>query len=324
MNKKIGVILAVALIALLAMGTVSAGWFDFLGGGSSDNKVTIGYLPSDHDAALFVADQQGLYKAKGIETELVQFNNGGDLMTAMASGKVDVGYVGISPVLSSVEKGVPVKVISAAQNEGSGIVISNNSGISSAADLNGKNVATPGEATIQYVLLNYYLKNNGLAMDKVNSSAMKTPSINDAINTNTIDAGVTFQPFVSTSEANGNKVLATSKDILPGHPCCVVVASQDLIDKKPDTVKDIVAIHENATKFINDNVKENASAVVDLLPSDIVSNKTVEANSLASFPFLSGLNDTYKANVDAFMQLEVDLGILNNTIPHEKLFWEGK
>ena len=69
MNKKIGIILAVALIALLAMGTVSAGLFDFLGGGSSDNKVTIGYLPSDHDAALFVADQQGLYKAKGIETE---------------------------------------------------------------------------------------------------------------------------------------------------------------------------------------------------------------------------------------------------------------
>ena len=324
MNKKIGVILAVALIALLAMGTVSAGWFDFLGGGSSDNKVTIGYLPSDHDAALFVADQQGLYKAKGIETELVQFNNGGDLMTAMASGKVDVGYVGISPVLSSVEKGVPVKIISAAQTEGSGIIISNNSGITSAADLSGKNVATPGEASIQYALLSYYLKNNGLAMDKVNASAMKTPSINDAINANTLDAGVTFQPFVSTSEASGNKVLATSHDILPGHPCCVVVASQDLIDKKPDTVKDIVAIHENATKFINDNVKNNPSEVVKLLPSDIVSNKDVEAKSLASFPFISGLNDTYKANVDAFMKLEVDLGIINNTIPHEKLFWEGK
>ncbi len=323
MNKKIGVILAVALIALLAMGSVSAGWFDFLGG-DSGNKVTIGYLPSDHDSALFVADAQGLYKQKGIETELVQFNNGGDLMTAMASGKVDVGYVGISPVLSSVEKGVPVKIISAAQNEGSGIIISNNSGISSASDLSGKNIATPGEASIQYVLLNYYLNSTGLSMDKVNASAMKTPSINDAIRTNTIDAGVTFQPFVSSSEAAGNGVLARSSDILPNHPCCVVVASQDLIDKHPDTVKNIVAIHENATNFINDNVKNNASAVVDLLPKDIVSDKNVEANSLASFPFISGLNDTYKANVDSFMQLEVDLGILNNTIPHDKLYWEGK
>ena len=323
MNKKIGVILAVVLIALLAMGSVSAGWFDFLGG-DSGNKVTIGYLPSDHDSALFVADAQGLYKQKGIETELVQFNNGGDLMTAMASGEVDVGYVGISPVLSSVEKGVPVKIISAAQNEGSGIIVSNESGIAAASDLSGKNIATPGEASIQYVLLNYYLNSTGLSIDEVNASAMKTPSINDAINTNTIDAGVTFQPFVSTSEAAGNGVLATSADILPNHPCCVVVASQDLIDNNPDTVKAIVEIHENATQFINDNIDENASAVVDLLPEDIVSNADVEADSLASFPFLSGLDDDYKANVDSFMQLEVDLGILNQTISHDVLFWEGK
>ena len=319
MNKKIGVILVIAFIALIAMGTVSAGWFDFLGGGNS-NKVTIGYLPSDHDSALFVADQQGLYKEKGIETELVQFNNGGDLMTAMASGKVDVGYVGISPVLSSVEKGVPVKIISAAQNEGSGVIVSSNSGINSAADLNGKNVATPGEASIQYVLLNILLKNNGLSIDKVNSSAMKTPSIKS----NTLDAGVTFQPFVSSSEADGNKVLMNSSQISPNHPCCVVVASQDLIDKNPDLVKNITAIHENATNYINENVQNNASSVVKLLPKDIVSNEDVEAKSLASFPFLSGLNDTYKANVDAFMKVEVDLGILNSTIPHDKLYWEGK
>lgn len=323
MNKKIGVILVIAFIALIAMGTASAGWFDFLGGGNS-NKVTIGYLPSDHDSALFVADQQGLYKEKGIETELVQFNNGGDLMTAMASGKVDVGYVGISPVLSSVEKGVPVKIISAAQNEGSGVIVSSNSGINSAADLNGKNVATPGEASIQYVLLNILLKNNGLSIDKVNSSAMKTPSINDAIKSNTLDAGVTFQPFVSSSEADGNKVLMNSSQISPNHPCCVVVASQDLIDKNPDLVKNITAIHENATNYINENVQNNVSSVVKLLPKDIVSNEDVEAKSLASFPFISGLNDTYKANVDAFMKVEVDLGILNSTIPHDKLYWEGK
>ena len=115
-------------------------------------------MPSDHDAALFVADQQGLYKDKNISYELVQFNNGGDLMTAMASGDVDVGYVGITPVLSSAAAGVPVKVISAAQTEGSGIVVTSESGISDANDLSGKTIATPGEASIQHVLLASYLK----------------------------------------------------------------------------------------------------------------------------------------------------------------------
>ena len=113
MNKKYTFVLALFLAIFLVMGSASAGFLDFLGGGNE--TVTIGYLPSDHDAALFVADAQGKYAENGIETELVQFNNGGDLMTALASGDVDVGYVGISPVLSSAAAGVPVKVISAAQ-----------------------------------------------------------------------------------------------------------------------------------------------------------------------------------------------------------------
>jgi polar amino acid transport system substrate-binding protein len=40
MNKKIGFILAMVLIAFLVMGTASAGLFDFLGGGNNTAKVT--------------------------------------------------------------------------------------------------------------------------------------------------------------------------------------------------------------------------------------------------------------------------------------------
>ena len=323
MNRKITFVLVLALAAFLVMGSASAGLFDFLGGG--DDTVKIGYLPSDHDAALFVADQQGLYKEKNISVELVQFNNGGDLMTAMASGDVDVGYVGISPVLSSVSAGVPAKVISAAQLEGSGIVVTDDSDIDSASDLKGKTIATPGEASIQHVLLSYYLKQNGLSLDDINESAMKVPSINDALKTNNIPGAITFQPYVSIAEANDNiEELADSSEILPGHPCCVVVASQDFIDNHADTVKEIVAIHEKATQFINDNIENNTTdKVVELLPEDIVTDPAVEVQSLESFPFIFGLDNDYKANVQAFQQLEVELGILNETIPPEKLYWEA-
>ena len=323
MNKKITFILVLALAVFLVIGSASAGFFDFLGGG--DDTVKIGYLPSDHDSALFVADAQGLYEQKGIKTELVQFNNGGDLMTAMASGDVDVGYVGISPVLSSVSAGVPVKVISAAQTEGSGIIVTSQSGISSASDLAGKTIATPGEASIQHVLLSLYLKENGLSLDDINESAMKVPSINDALKTNNIPGAITFQPYVSIAESDDGIVeLADSSEISPGHPCCVVVASQDFINNHQDTVKDIVAIHENATQFINDNIAAGKTdEIVKLLPEDIVSDANIEAKSLESFPFISGLDDSYKANVDAFQQVEVDLGILNETVSHDTLYWEA-
>ena len=246
-------------------------------------------------------------------------------MTAMASGDVDVGYVGIAPVLSSISAGVPVKIISAAQTEGSGIIVNDQAGISDAQSLKGKTIATPGDASIQHVLLASYLKDNGMSLDDINESAMKVPSINDALKTGNLPAAITFQPYVSLGTTDdGIKELVDSSEILPGHPCCVVVASDDFLKNHKDTAKDIVDIHKNATDFINEKVSSGKTAeVVKLLPEDIVADPAAEADSLQSFPFISGLDMLYKADVDAFQDLEVDLGILNETIPQEKLYWEA-
>ena len=309
-NKIIAIIIAIIVIA------VAGGYFLFMGSGDT---VTIGYLPSDHDAALFVADAQGKFQENGINTKLVQFNNGGDLMTAMASGEVDVGYVGITPVLSSIANGVPVKVISAAQTEGSGIVVAKDAGIDDVTDLAGKKIATPGEASIQHMLLTYYLKENGMDISDLKVSAMKVPSMNDALKTNKIDGMITFEPYVSIAEKNGAKVLAGSQDILPDHPCCVVVASDKYIENHPNETKKILEIHENATEFINKNTDEAAG----MLPNDIVSDVEVEKMSMSSFPFISGLNESYRQDVMDFMDLEVDLGVLKEPLSQDKIFWQG-
>ncbi len=309
-NKIIAIIIAVIVVAV-------AGAYFFMGG--ANDTVTIGYLPSDHDAALFVADAQGKFQENGINTKLVQFNNGGDLMTAMASGEVDVGYVGITPVLSSIEKGVPVKVISAAQTEGSGIVVAKNSDINSVSDLAGKKIATPGEASIQHMLLTYYLDDNGMSIDDVKVSAMKVPSMNDALKTNKIDGMITFEPYVTIAEENGAEELVDSADILPDHPCCVVVASDKFIKDNPNETAKIVEIHKNATDYINNNTDEAAG----LLPDDIVSDVEVEKKALSGFPFISGLDDDFKQDVLDFMDLEVDLGVLKQPISQDNIFWEG-
>ncbi|WP_305553361.1 ABC transporter substrate-binding protein [Methanobrevibacter sp. V74] len=308
-NKVIVIIIAIVVVAV--------GAYFLLGSGS--NEVTIGYLPSDHDAALFVADAQGQYKANGINTKLVQFNNGGDLMTAMASGDVDVGYVGITPVLSSIANGVPVKVISAAQTEGSGIVVAKDSGINSVSDLNGKKIATPGESSIQHMLLTYYLKQNGMSLSDLKISSMKVPSMNDALKTGKIDGMITFEPYVSIAEKNGAKVFVDSSEIIPDHPCCVVVASDKFIDEHPNETQTILDIHENATNYINNNTDEAAS----LLPSDIVSDVEVEKVAMSGFPFISGLNDTYKQKVMDFMKLEVDLGVLKKPLSEDEIFYQS-
>ena len=164
-----------------------------------------------------------------------------------------------------------------------------------------------------------------MTIDDVNVSAMKVPSMNDALKTGQIDGIITFQPYVTIASNQSNTtVLANSTEIMPAHPCCVVVASDDFIKSHENETKLIVEIHKNATDFINANiVNGSADQVVKLLPEDIVSDPDLEAKSLVSFPFISGLDDSFKADVDLFQKLEVEIGLLNDTVPHDKLYWEA-
>jgi NitT/TauT family transport system substrate-binding protein len=130
---------------------------------------------------------------------------------------------------------------------------------------------------------------------------------------------ITFEPYVSIAEKNGAKVLAGSQDILPEHPCCVVVATDKFLESHPNETAKILEIHENATDFINNNTDEAAG----LLPKDIVSDVEVEKVSMSSFPFISGLDDEYKQSVMDFMDLEVDLGILKKPLSEDQIFWQG-
>ncbi len=313
MDKKIIAIIAIVVIAIVAVGA-------YFAMGSGDDTITIGHLPSDHDTAMYVAEAQKQYEAQGLKVKTVQFNNGGDLMNAMASGDVDVGYVGITPVLSSIEKGVPVKVVSGAQIEGSGVVVSADSGINSLADLKGKKVGTPGAATIQNMIITYALNQSGVSTNDVELVAMKAAQMTDALKAGQIDAMICWEPYSSIAVNNGyGKLLENTSEIIPGHPCCVVAASQSFIDNHPDELKKILAIHENATNFTNENPAEAAA----LLPDDIVPDKDLQAGIIADTTFVSGLDDDYKQNVMDFMQLGVDLGLLKEPISEDKIFYEA-
>ena len=280
--------------------------------------VKIGYLPTDHDAALFVANATGMYKDAGMNVELYEYNNGGDLMSAMVSGDLDVGYVGITPVINSMSKGVPIKIVAGVQNEGSGL-LSHSSSIKSITDLKGKTVATPGEASIQNVLLKYELKKNGLSTSDIESPSMKVSSMNDALRTKSIDAMLTYEPYVTISkEINNQTLVENSSDILPDHPCCVVVMNEKFLSGHSDKAQKILDVHKKATE----KVKENPEGMVQYLPPHIVPNSEIEKESLTHIKWISDLNDTYKKNVNNFLKIEEDLGIVNETVPQEKLFAE--
>ena len=159
---------------------------------------------------------------------------------------------------------------------------------------------------------------NNIDIKDLKVSAMKVPSMNDALKSNQIDGMLTYEPFVTTAVENGNTELVDSSEIIPGHPCCVVAASDDFLKEHPDEAKKIVEIHDNATKYVQENPDDSVSQ----LPKDIVANPDIEKKSLSGINFVSGLDDAYKQKVLDFMNIEVDLGVLKEKIPAEKIFYD--
>ena len=192
MHDKYKILIGIICVILFVVGTCY-----YVDASRAENTISIGVLHTDHDAPAEIAEAQGLYKKEGINVEIRQFNNGGDLMTAMASGDIDIGYVGITPALGSIQKGVPVKIVSGVQTEGSAVVVGSDSGITNITQLKGKEVASPGAYSIQNMLLMYELSKYGISIDEVNIKVMKVPFMSNSLRAGQVDAISTYEPYVS-------------------------------------------------------------------------------------------------------------------------------
>lgn len=319
MNRKITFSILL-IISILLLSTVNAD-FSFNGAGD-ENTIKIGYIPTDHEAALFVADGEGFFDDEDIKINLIKYNNGVELMEGMEKGEIDVGYVGVAPVLSAISNGAKARIISSVQQEGSGIIVSEDSDIKTASDLKGKKIATLGEGSIQNVLLSYYLHENGISQDEVDISNMKATKMYESLEDGDVDAIVTYQPYLTMAENDDFKVLEESSELLPNHPCCVIVASDDFTENHADEAEKILEVHKKATNYINENLKSNPDEIVRYLPSDVIVDESLEADSLNSFPFTSGLSGNFKKDVKTFLEFESSMGIINKDVPEDKLFWE--
>ena len=314
MHDKYKILIGIICVILFVVGTCY-----YVDASRAENTISIGVLHTDHDSPVEIAKAQGLYEAQGLKVDIRQFNNGGDLLTAMAGGDIDIGYLGFTPVLATYAKGAPVKIISGVQNGGSALVVRSNENINSVQDLKGKTVATIGETSIQYILLTKLLKENGMSINDVQHVAMKSSTMTGALGANQLDAMFVPEPYASVAVAGGvGKVLVSSEEIMPNHPCCVIATYDGFIKKHPKELKKILAIHNQSAEFIN----KNPGKAVKILPRDMVIDENVQKNTLSELNFISGLSTEYKQSIIDFADLEVKLGFLNKTVDSSELFYD--
>ena len=199
--------------------------------------LTVGYQTGIDPSKVPQAD--GLYeKTIGEKIDWRRFNSGPEVVTAIASGDVQIGNLGSSPLAAAASRNLPIVafIVSAQINAAEALVVRNGSGIDKPQDLIGKTIATPFVSTSHYSLLGA-LKHWGLDASKVKVVNLQPAEIAAAWKRGDIDGAFVWSPALGEIRKTGKTLTDAAQVGQWGAPTFEVwVARKDFAEKHPDVV----------------------------------------------------------------------------------------
>ncbi|HCL69198.1 MAG TPA: ABC transporter substrate-binding protein [Gammaproteobacteria bacterium] len=237
-----------------------------------DEVVRIGYLPITDATVLLVAHAKGFFEEEGLKAERPTLIRGwSPLVEGFAAGKFNlVHFLKPIPIWMRYNNGFPVKIMSWAHLNGSGVVVGKHIKASNFADLGGLQIAVPYWYSMHNIVLQMGLKHAGLkpvikaqgepiAADEVNLQIMPPPDMPPALAAKKIDAFIVAEPFNAAGELlAGGKMLRFTGDIWRNHPCCVVCMNELQVTKNPEWSQKVMNAIVKAQIYSQENKQEVA------------------------------------------------------------------
>ncbi len=242
---------------------------------TTPKKVRVGYLLGDlHEVAYMVAKNKtvgngvSLFEKYGLEVEDAigaPYAAGGAEMDHFAAGDVDIGLLGSSPaIIKHVNAGVNTTIVAQANEIGSALIVSKD--LNKFTDLIGKSVAVPSFSAIQYFLLLNLAEKEGVNIGNITVIEVAPKDMRAKLEAKEISGFVAWEPFVSDAVIAGSgKILATSNEIWPHHPCCVVAVDRKFAAQNSSAVVNFLKAHVEATNWMNSALKNPDSKEYKLL-----------------------------------------------------------
>jgi NitT/TauT family transport system substrate-binding protein len=254
-QRKLGVI---ALVGLLMIGC---------GGGASQSAgpvaLRLGYFPNVTHATAIVGVANGTFADKlgsGVTLQPITFNAGPEATEALFSGAIDATYIGPNPAINAFIKsnGQAIRIIAGATSGGAFLVVRD--GISSAADLRGKKIASPQLGNTQDVALRSWLASQGLVTDAQGGGDVEIkPQPNsqtlDTFKQGQIDGAWVPEPWATQMVNAGGHVLVDERTLWPNgqYVTTQLIVSTTFLQAHPDVVKRLLQGLVATTDYVNQN-----------------------------------------------------------------------
>ncbi|MFT4288593.1 ABC transporter substrate-binding protein [Nocardioides sp.] len=229
----------------------------------------------------------------------------------LVSGQIDITQTSIQPVTSARGQGLPVRIVSGAQNatanttQDDSCLAPPDSSITELADLEGAKVAVPSLGHPLQIVNNVAMRNEGLDPSKVSYVALETASMIDAALNGTVDAICANASYYFTAIDQGFTALnkGTVGEI-PDAAQIVWGATDDYAEEHADIIAKFQTAMEEAYSYLNEHPEDYRQVTLDnsdmteevvaqmAIPDMSTALSRTAAETIANEMKLSGFVDT--------------------------------
>jgi len=309
-----------AVAVLAAAGCSSSSSSNASGGGSSPVVLRLGFQANiTHEPALVGLNKGFLAKelGKNVTLKTTVFSSGTEETTAILAGQLDAAYVGPNPAINAWQKsnGTAIKIVAGAASGGASLVVKG--GISSAAQLKGKSLATPSLGNTQDVAARFWLKQHGLTTTPTGGGdvAIKPIKPNSAavlqFKSGQLDGGWEPEPYATEMVLDGGKRLVNEASLWPGGKFVTtnLVVTQSFLKAHPSVVNGLLKGQIQTNSYINSNPTGAAQAanaeLTELLGKGLSSDVLTQ-----SLKYITFTNDPIASSLATDAQHAVAVGLL--------------
>lgn len=244
--------------------------------------IRIGHLKiTDHLVLGITADKirNGVETLKHCILEPVLMHGWNQVADALSDGGLEGALILAPTAMDLFKSQVPVKLILLTHRSGSILVKNKAAGIRNMRDFKGKIVLIPYQLSVHHMLFHRLLAEVGLKPGTTKDphadvflEVMAPTMMPEAIEYDEdgeIGGFIVAEPIGTQAVAGGyGEEVCLSKELWPGHPCCVLVMRDHVIKNHPEAVQEITNSFVQSGFFMDKNPAEAAKIGSTFLAQD--------------------------------------------------------
>jgi len=232
-------------------------------------KVTIAEAGQPIGALLYIAFENGYFTNEGLDITLKPHTSGRDSLNSVLEGKADLATTAETPIVHTLLAGETCYTIATigTSETNMAVVARKDKGILIPSDLKGKKVGTTSRTNAAF-FLDTILILNGISPDDVEIVDLQPEETFDALVGGKVDAVSVWNPhLIRLQKELGDKVVSFYGDGIYIWTWSIV-AREDFIAEKPETILKIVRALVKAEEFTRENPDEAQNIIANYLKID--------------------------------------------------------